>query len=481
MNLQILRIAAVGAACWAAACSRPVTLPVHQLDVPAPLAWSDADADPAQPDPNWWSYFESPGLDGVIRKALNCNRSLAAAAARVEAAEQERIASGSERLPQLNLGANRLRQRQNFVGLPFPGLADRVLSNTFSSAGLAFNVSWEADLWNRLSARELEAEAGLAAREADLQAARLSLSGQAAKAWFAATEARRQVQLAAELVRHLETVERWTRERHRHGSRSPLDVRAAEADVMRARAIGHQRQQALDAAVRQVEILACEYPAGSRRPEEALPAVPASAPAGLPSDLVRRRPDLLAAERALLAADARIVQSRAALLPSFSLTSSAGTSSNALLDLVNPSLQVWNYALGAALPLFQRGRLKAALKASEARSREAEAAYGNLAWNAFREVETALAAERTLRDQQAQLRLAHRLTEGSIAFANDRYRVGSGDIFSVLSLRRAVLESESALLSLHRSRADNRVDLHLALGGGFPPAAGDPAPAARTP
>ena len=474
MNLQILRIAAVAAACWAAACARPVTVPVHQLDIPAPRAWSDPAADPAQPAPDWWNYLEAPGLDIVIRTALECNRSLAAAAARVEAAYQDRIASGAERVPELSLGANRLRQRQNFVGLPFPGLEGRVLSNTFSSTGLAFTASWEADLWGRVSARELEAEAGLAAREADLQAARLSLSGQTAKAWFAAAEARRQVQLAAQLVSHLETVERWTRERHRNGSRSPLDVRAAEADVMRARAAVHQRQQALDASVRQVEILACEYPAGSRQAEEALPELPQTAPAGLPSDLVRRRPDLLAAERALLAADARIVQSRAALLPSFSLTSSAGTSSNTLLDLVNPSLQVWNYALGVALPLFQRGRLKAGLRASEARSHEAEAAYANLAWNAFREVETALAAERTLREQEVQLQQARSHTEGSIAFANDRYRAGSGDIFSVLALRRSVLESESALLSLHRSRADNRVDLHLALGGGFPPAAANP-------
>lgn len=477
MTSMRIRFASVAAACWLAACSRPVPLPVHELQVPVPEDWQGADTDDFQAGSDWWAGFEDSGLDAVVRQALDCSQGLRAAAARVDAAVQELVMAGAAELPELGIGTDRIRQRQNFVGLPFPGLSDRVLSNTFTNAGLSFNVSWEADLWNRVGAGKLAAEAGVAGREADLRAARLSLSGQVAKAWFAATEAQRQLALAEALVEHLETVERRMLDRYRTGTRSALEVKLAQGDVLRAKAAVHQRRQAREAAVRQIEILACEYPAGSRAAAADLPPLPDRVPAGLPSELVRRRPDLVAAERAMLASDARIAQSKAALLPSFSLTTALGTSSNTLLNLVNPGLQVWNYALGVTQPLFNRGRLKANVRATEAQAREASANYENLAWAAYREVETALAAESTLSAQESALRAAHRSVQESVSLAEERYRTGMVDIFAVLALRRSALESESTLLGLHRARINNRVDLHLALGGGFEsldPAHSDP-------
>ena len=459
------------------ACSKPVQLPVHQFQVPAPEAWQGAATEPLAPGADWWAYFDDPGLDSAIRKALDCNQSLRAAAARIEVAAQERRIAGASDWPDISVGVNRLRQRQNFVGLPFPGFADRVLSNTYSNSGLTFNIAWEADLWNRLSSEKLAADAGIAAREADRRAARLSISGQVAKAWFAAVEAHAQVELAQAVVEHLETVTERTRERYRYGSRSPVDVRVSESDIERSKATVTERERARDMFVRQVEVLACEYPAGERVPGAELPTIPPQVPAGLPAELVLRRPDLNSAEQALLGADARIVQARAALRPSFSLTSTAGTASNTLLDLVNPTLQVWSYALGFAQPLFNRGRLKANVRVTEALSQEAAANYENLMWTAYLEVESALASEQTLRDQQSALQDSQRITREAIGLAERRYGAGMGDVFSILALRRTVLEAESAVMALQRARIDNRVDLHLALGGGFDdaPAAG-PAP-----
>ncbi len=462
-----IRFAAVATALLLVACNRQVKLPVHEFQVPAPEAWQAAEAESVQPRADWWAYFEDGALDLVIRKALDCNQNIRAAAERIEIAAQERLIAGAAALPDASLGANRLRQRQNFIGLPFPGFADRVLSNTYSNAGLSFNVSWEPDLWKRVAADKLAADANLAAREADREALRLSLSGQVAKAWFAAVEAQRQTALARAVLEHLELVAERRRERYRTGSLSPVEVRLAESDIERARVTISQREQSRDAFVRQVEILACEYPAGERAVAADLPQLPASVPAGLPSELVHRRPDLLAAERGLLAADARIVQAKAALRPSFALTTVAGTSSNTLLDLVNPGLQIWNYALGVAQPLFNRGRLKANVRATAARAREAAASYEDRIWSAYREVETALAAEKALRDQEAALRAAQRGTQAAIVLAERRFGAGMGDAFSLLTLRRTVLETESAVLGLQRSRIDNRVDLHLALGGGF--------------
>ena len=450
-----------------AACSKPVQLPVHEFQVPAPETWNAAPTTPTGPGSDWWAYLEVPGLDDAIRKAVDCSQSLRAAAARIEAAAQERLIVGAADWPEIGVGASRIRQRQNFVGLPFPGLSDQVLKSTYSNAGLTFNIAWEADLWNRLSSQKLAADANIAAREADRLAVRLSLSGQVAKAWIAAIEAHSQVDSARAIVKHLETVEEFTRGQYLQGLRTLVDVRIAASDIERAQATVRERIRARDLFVRQVEMLACEYPAGERLPTAELPSLPPQVPAGLPSELVQRRPDLIASEQALLAADARIVQARAALRPSFALTTAAGTASNRLLDLVNPSLQAWNYAFGFAQPLFNRGRLKANVRASEARSAEAAASYESLMWAAFLEVESALASEETLSDQQSALRDSQRTTREAIKVAEQRYTAGVADIFPIFALQQAVLETESAVLALQRARIDARVDLHLALGGGF--------------
>ena len=450
-----------------AACSRPVRVPTHQFQVPTPEYWRAAELEPTAPSAEWWSYFGHDHLDSAIRKALACNQNLRAAAARVDIAREQLRIAGAAKLPQLNLSANRLRQRQNFVGLPFPGLSDRVLSNTFSNAGLSFNVTWEADFWNRIGAEKLAAEATLRQRAADRQAAMLSLSGQAAKAWFAAVEARGQIGLSEALLENARITSERTMARYRYGTRSPVDVRLAEADVSRSLATVAQRRRLLAGLLRQLEMLACEYPDGEYPVPAEWPELAVRVPGGLPSELVRRRPDLLALEQALLASDARIVQARAQLRPSFSLTTGAGTSSNTLLDLVNPQLRVWDLALGLAKPLYDGGRLKANLRAAEARSREAAADYEGRVWTAYREVETALSAEGSLLAEENSLQAALDETRRAIGLAERRYGSGMADVFSVLALRRTALETESALLGLRRARIDNRIDLHLALGGSF--------------
>ena len=462
-----VRIAITLSAVLMGACSKPVQLPVHQFKVPAPETWQGAETEPLAPGADWWTYLDDPGLDAAIHKALGCSQNLRAATARIEVATQERLIVDASDWPEISVGANRLRQRQNFVGLPFPGLSDEVLKSTYSSAGLTFNIAWEADLWNRLSSQKLAADAGITAREADLLAVRLSLSGQVAKAWFAAVEAHAQLKAAQAVVKHLETVAEWTQEHYRYGSRASVDVRIAESEIERAQSTVREHERARDLFVRQVEVLACEYPAGERAPEAALPSLPPQVPAGLPSELIQRRPDLIAAEQALLGADARIVQAKAALRPSFALTTAAGTASNKLLDLVNPNLQAWSYALGFTQPLFNRGRLKANVRATEARSHEAAANYESLMWKAYLEVESALASEATLRNQQSLLRDSQQTTREAIELAEQRFAAGMGDIFTILALRRAILETESAVLGLQRARIDNRVDLHLALGGSF--------------
>jgi outer membrane protein TolC len=198
-----------------------------------------------------------------------------------------------------------------------------------------------------------------------------------------------------------------------------------------------------------------------------LPNTPRGLPAGLPSELVHRRPDLAAAERRLLGADARIAQAKTDLRPRFNLTASSGTTTNKLRQVLSGDVFVWSLIGGLTQPIFNNGRLKATVKQSEAMAREAAANYEDAILRAYGEVETALAADAHLEGQEQALEEATRLAMAAQGLAEQRYRSGLADITTMLQAQRTALDAESSLLSIRRARLDNRVDLHLALGGDF--------------
>jgi NodT family efflux transporter outer membrane factor (OMF) lipoprotein len=437
------------------------------MAVAAPQQWSAGELPDGPPQSQWWAYFGDAGLDKAISTTLTHNKNLAAAAARIDAAEAQARIAGAAALPDLNAGFSRTRQHINFVGFPIPGAGDRILSSTSTQLGLSLNLSWEADVWGLVKAGRIAALSDLQAVEADLAGVQLSLTGQATKAWFAAIEAKRQVSLAKASLESYEVSSRRVRARFNSGIRPSLDLRLALTEVSRAASLLQQRRQQLDATLRQLEILMGRYPAAEYALAEDLPNTPRGLPAGLPSELVHRRPDLAAAERRLLGADARIAQAKTDLRPRFNLTASSGTTTNKLRQVLSGDVFVWSLIGGLTQPIFNNGRLKATVKQSEAMAREAAANYEDAILRAYGEVETALAADAHLEGQQQALEEATRLAMAAQGLAEQRYRSGLADITTMLQAQRTALDAESSLLSIRRARLDNRVDLHLALGGDF--------------
>jgi NodT family efflux transporter outer membrane factor (OMF) lipoprotein len=456
---------------------------------PVPESWVQGeDGEPsAAPYPAmdvWWTDY-GDRLDELVEAAFLHNHDLAAAYARVAAAEAEARIAGAGALPQANAGFDAARRRQNFIGFPIPGGDGQVLSTTTTTHDAGLDVAWEVDLWGRLRAGEAAALAGLQASAADYHAARLSLAGQTASAWFGLIEAAEQLELArAEAENRRRTTER-IRRRYELGLRPALDLRLALSSQAGAEAAVPAREQALDAARRRLELLVGRYPAGTAGPEAEgagpLPPVPPPVPAGLPAALIGRRLDLIAAERRLAAAGLAIEQARAALYPQLRLTGSAGRASGELEDLLDGDFSVWSVAAGLLQPLFQGGRLRAGVDLAEARREEALAGFRAAALRAFGEVEAALAAEALLADREAALERAVEETAAARDLAEERYDLGLIDYLTVLETQRAALAAESALLEARRQRLDARVDLHLALGGGFTPSfitPAEPPPAA---
>jgi multidrug efflux system outer membrane protein len=429
--------------------------------------WSGIRTDDEEILSQWWESFNDQVLNGLVEKGLDGNYNLKAAAARLETAVAQARIAGADRLPSASAGWNANGQRQNFIGFPIPGAEEQVLSRTFKSFGVSLDASWEPDVWGRISAGEAAAIADYAAVEADVRAAKLSLAAQISKAWYAALESSEQIRLAERTVANYRDTSERVRSRYTRGLQSSLDLRLALSSLSSAEALLEQRKQQMDIAIRQLEILLGRYPSAALEVAQQLPVVPAAPPLGVPSDLVSRRPDLISAERRMWAAGARWTEARMALYPSFKLTGRIGISAGEFLQAFNGNFFIWNLAGNILQPVFQGGRLHAQVILQDARSKEAASQWASSVLQAFAEVETALASERFLESQERDIRISAQQAAASLQLAEDRYESGLEGFVTVLEAQRRSLDAESRLLTIRRQRLDARIDLHLALGGGF--------------
>ncbi|MHC5063095.1 MAG: efflux transporter outer membrane subunit [Planctomycetota bacterium] len=441
--------------------------PPQQVDFgfQIPEAWSAKKTAPGEVADEWWNLLGDDGLRVAVDEALLNNHDLQAAAARVGAASAQARFVGAELYPWLNGQLDATRQRQNFIGIP--AVNNTVPSSTFNNFGVSLNLSWELDLWGRISSGHAAAIADLETARADYEAARLSLIAQTSKAWFAIAEARRQLELAQETVVSFRNTSEQVRDRFERGVRPSLDLRLALTNLAAAEASVEARSEQLERALRQLEILMGRYPDGSIEQAQILPEEFPEVPAGLPSSLLERRPDLVAAERQLAAAAARRNQASAARFPRIALTGGGGRASIEFHDLNDNDFRVWNIAGNLLAPIFEGGRLQADLDRNQALMLEAAELYSSFAQRAFSEVEIGLAIEDQLGRQEAFLREAADQSIAARDISEARYIQGLVDFLTVSDTQRSALTAESQWLELRRRRLDARIDLHLALGGGF--------------
>jgi len=457
-------IVAAGLLLAACASTPPIAPPALSFEVPP--RWPEATDSPGAVPPQWWQGFADADLDRLVERVLARNHDLAAAAARLDAAVLQGRIGGADLWPSLDAGGSAERQRRVFVGFPFAG---SVPSLTYNLFGVSLSTSWELDLWGRVRAGAGAALADAQAAAADFAGAALSLAGQTCKAWFALTEAQQQVALAESTSQSYASTLASTRDRFGRGVGDAVEVYLAESNLATAESEVQRRRDVLQAAQRQVEELAGDYPGARVANGTTLPSPPPVVPMGLPAELVARRPDLVAAERRVAAAELRTDRARAALYPRIALTGSAGTTTDEFDRVLDGDHFVW--ALGANLlqPLFAGGRLHAQVELDASRAREAAARWSSLVLRAYREVEQALASERQATERHAALARAADAAAAAERLAQGRYARGLSPLLQVLEAQRRALTARTELIALDRRRLDLRVDLFLALGGGFGP------------
>lgn len=449
-------------------------IPALGFDVPN--QWGVHGGQEGGVEDNWWESLDDPVLDELIGKALGNNPDLAAASARVEIALAESRIAGADLYPQLQGGLNASRNRTNITVTEVERSADPSAEPTITKSleplytnayGLSLDLGWEIDLWGRMRSETKASRAALQATLADYAAAQLSLSGQVAKVWFTLTESRLQVALTERTVETYRETARQASDRVEEGIQPPGDKYLALSNLASAEGALALRRATLERVQRQLETLLGEYPSGLLEGAGDLPGVPSPPPVGIPAQLIGRRPDLIAAERRLAAADSRLSASRAALYPRISLTASGGTASEELGDLLSAERVVWTILGNLVQPIFQGGRLLAQVDARAGRKAEAIATFAQQALGAFSEVEQALAVDSLLATREEALRRSAQNAEEAVVIAQNRYAQGIENLIVVLESQRRALDARSAWLAVRRERLENRIDLHLALGGGF--------------
>ncbi len=425
---------------------------VNAVSPASPAHWSNNNAVNTKISSQWLNEFADVTLSILVHDALANNYDLKTAAARVSAAREQAIIDGANRLPQVAIA---------------PAYQHGNLSTTESGAfNVLFDFSWEIDLWGRIRASQQASQQEANAVATDYQAAQLSLAARVAQSYFDLIEANCQVAVAEQSIKDRRTIAELVRGRFTRGLTSGLDLRLVLTDLANAEAQLATARNQVQFVTRRLEVLLGRYPGGKLKQEAKLPAPPAALAAGLPAELLTRRPDIIAAFNRLQAMDARVFSAKKALLPRITLTANGGSSSTALTELIDPRAVAWNVAAGLIQPVFTGGKLTANIHLNEALTQEALAQYQSTALNAFREVEQALAAEQWLRAQEQALREAVAQTEASRKLAVYSYGQGLIQILTLLDSYRSTLTAQSDHLTVQRQLLNNRINLYLALGGG---------------
>jgi NodT family efflux transporter outer membrane factor (OMF) lipoprotein len=402
--------------------------------------------DTGEVDDGWIESFGDPELEKLVNEALQNNLNLRIAATQIESAAAAAVIAGARLKPTVDLG----------VGATGSGTT----SGSSGDAVVGLSTTWEIDVWGKHASGAAAAEASLAATQANYEFGRQSLAAQTAKAWFIATQARMLLNLGQETVDLYQQTLDLVNTKYEVGQVTMQDVHLAKADLASAQEAVRQADAADQQARRSLELLLGRYPGAEIEARSDLPPLPPPVPVGLPSGLLERRPDLIAAENTVAAAFYLTEQAEAAKLPSFAITAGVGASSGV-------SDMIFDLGAGMVAPLFRGGALEAQVDQADAQQKAAIAAYGQAVLKAFEEVEAGLTNGKLQSEREEFLQAVLAENTSAWELAKTQYEVGKVDLLSVLQMQARVVGSQIAMVNIRNDQLITRVNLHLALGGSF--------------
>jgi multidrug efflux system outer membrane protein len=458
MGRWVLAIGAAGAIAGCAIKGPPSATDIQRealAHTTVPSGWKGS-AEVTQPVADrWLDSFNDPVLVALVDEALTYNADLKVGAARVEQAEGYVKVAGASLYPAVSV----LAHRGGKSGGDGSGLQ-----------GVFLNASLELDVWGRVRYGQAATQAQYASVDADYAYARQSLAAVVAKSYFLAIEAGLQRAIARDMSGASGELLRLAQERLRIGAGDEQAVAEARANVGSFRDTLRQLEYSRDQALRSLELLLGRYPAAEIAVAQQLATMPPPVPVGLPSELLERRPDVIAAERRVAVAFDRVEEAKAGLLPRISLTAGGSSISSELFVLKDHSNPVWSLGANLIAPLYQGGALRAQVEIRTAEQKLAVADYARVAQRAFSDVEGALSAEVALRDRDAILVENIQDNQHALDLAQVQYKVGKVDLRVIQQRQLALYGVRTSRLHVQSEQLAQRVNLHLALGGSFEPA-----------
>jgi multidrug efflux system outer membrane protein len=467
MRRRLHNILTGAGALLAAACALGPNYQRPKEDIPAAYRFDTATANDAFAEQGWWQLYQDPTLQSLIREALDNNLDVRIAAARVEQARAALGATRLQQLPQVSVSGEALRARTSKYEL-IPG--EPAIGNAFSADG---SLSYEVDFWGKYRRATEAARAGLLASEYAKQDVRAGLVSGVATAYFTLLALDEQLAITQRTVGTRQKFVDLTQAQHERGTVSGLDVASAQAQLAVAEANIPDLQRQIGIAEDQLSVLLGRNPDGIVRTstgelksmnEATVAPVP---PAGLPSSLLERRPDLREAEQNLIAANANVGVAKANLFPSIALTATGGGESSALSQLFSGPARSWSFGANLLQPLLSSQSNLYQVDLANAQKRQALLQYQQSIQTAFQEVSDALIA----RQKYAELQLAQQAQvdaqRKADSIALGRYRIGYASYFDVINADRDLFTAELSLSTAHLNTELSLVQLYRAVGGGW--------------
>lgn len=410
----------------------------------------------------WWQIFQDQSLAALVNTALINNHDLRIAVTRIEQARAIGAQIHSQMFPRFGYDFNVSRDRDSSAGR---SSSSGAISNAFS--GL-LNASWEIDLWGRIRRSDEAARALILANEEARRGVMLSLVSDVAQAYFELLEIELRLDIAKRTAASFSESLNLFRRRFEGGLASALESSRAEASLASAAADVPDLERAIAAKENQISVLIGQNPGPIARSGKLIQqAQPTEIPAGLPSYLLERRPDIRQAEQELVAANARIGVAKAQFFPALSLTTFFGRVSPELSLLTAGKANAWSLAAALTGPIFEGGRLVGQYDEAKARWDEARLRYEQSVLKALQEVSDALIAREKLAEVRVQQERAVRASSEAVRAATLRYTSGMSSYFEVLDSQRQLFPAENALAQTQLNQLLAVVQLYRALGGGW--------------
>src|SRR5215475_2157786 len=418
----------------------------------------------------WWASFQDPELNSLVERSASRNLDLKLALERVQEARAARGVARSGYFPSIDGAASGTRNRQRVIGPVGPQNSPVIVPVEFNNFQGSLSAIWELDVFGGIRRGVEAATADLAAADENRRDVVVILLGDVGRAYTQLRGFQRRLEIANKNINTQQETLDLTKARAKAGLATELDVSRAAAQLETTRSVVPNLLSGIDVSIHRLSVLLGEEPGALRSELEKTKPIPSAGPdvqVGLPSDLLKRRPDIRRAESQLAAATARIGEAKADLFPRFVLTGTAGRQATQLHDLTLGLGNFYSLGPGISLPLFNGGRIRSNIAVQTSRQRGAVISYESVILRALEEVQNALVTYSQEQERRDRLNQAVKQNHLAVDLATEQYRAGLADFLSVLDAQRELYTNEDQWVQSQTTVTTNLVTLYRALGGGW--------------